>query len=72
MNNDKRPSKHSKKSEEKTLGMWIGTQLNNYKNNIGLMKDEQKRSILEKLIKKYPKWFDISIILDNKNIEINK
>jgi ribosomal RNA-processing protein 8 len=39
--NKKRPSQDSKNEIEKTLGYWIGTQLQNFKNKTGCMEDEQ-------------------------------
>jgi hypothetical protein len=46
--NNKRPSKSDKDKEIKTLGIWLGTQIQNYKNKSDIMKIE---SI-------YYKWID--------------
>ena len=54
--NKKRPSSKSKKEEEKKNGIWLVRQKKIYKNNEGVMKDEDKRQIWEEFIENYQKY----------------
>jgi len=59
--NNKRPTNTDKNKEIKILGSWIGTQIQNYKNKIQIMSDEE---IYNKWIEfindnKYKKYFNI-------------
>ena len=55
--NNKRPSKIDKNEEIKYLGVWLGTQIQNYKNNKYIMQDENIIKEYEAFIKKYKKYF---------------
>jgi superfamily II DNA or RNA helicase len=55
--NDKRPSSIDKNTDIKQLGVWIGHQQKNYKNNKHIMKDESIRNLWEHFIEKYKKYF---------------
>jgi superfamily II DNA or RNA helicase len=50
---EKRPNKESKNITEKKMGIWIGNQLRNYKQNKESMKDDDKRIKWEEFIEKY-------------------
>ena len=55
----KRPPDSSKDNETKTLGYWIGHQIQNYKNSTGIMKTPKIREAWEEFIKhdSYKKYF---------------
>jgi superfamily II DNA or RNA helicase len=55
--NNKRPSHGSKNNDEKILGKFISHQLQNYKNNKFIMKNEEIRIKWEEFINKYKKYF---------------
>ena len=52
----KRPSTIDKIPEIKTLGRWVHHQLNNYKNDINIMKDPKIRKVWEETLQKYNKY----------------
>ena len=61
--NKKKPSQDSKNEIEKTLGYWIGTQQQNYKNKTGCMEDEQTFVIWQQfsnqnLVSFDTRWYD--------------
>ena len=64
--NNRRPIKESKNEDEKNIGVWLGQQLNDYKNKIRGMKNEERYDLWtnfledykEFLISKYEKWMD--------------
>jgi hypothetical protein len=56
---NKRPSSTSKNQDERYLGLWIGTQLNNYNKKNRIMKDKKIRECWKKFIgdEKYKEYF---------------
>jgi ribosomal RNA-processing protein 8 len=56
-NNKKRPSGNSKDNTEKTIGLWIGTQQQNYKTKINSMKDETKYELWTTFLEEYKGYF---------------
>jgi len=65
---NKRPNKNSKNENEKKMGSWVGSQLQNYKKNKNIMKEEKIRKSWEDFMNddKYKKYF-----LSNKEIWYN-
>jgi hypothetical protein len=63
------PSKHSKDTNIKSLGLWISNQKNNYKKIEQIMKNENIRKEWKSLIEKYPHLFlsNEEIWFENKN-----
>jgi hypothetical protein len=57
--NNKRPIKRSKNNEEKRLGMWLGSQIQNYKPNRCIMKNPDIRKLWEDFVndEKYRQYF---------------
>jgi len=53
----KTPSQHDKDKNIKKIGVWIGTQNQNYKNNENIMKDENIRNIWYDFLDKYKEYF---------------
>jgi hypothetical protein len=51
-----RPSCHNKDNKIKTLGEWIGTQIQNYKNNKQIIKDENIKNKWKEFIEKYKEY----------------
>ena len=54
--NHKRPSKHDKNQEIKTLGNWTTQQITNYKYGINIMKDPEIRKVWEETLQKYDEY----------------
>jgi len=52
----KRPSSRSKNKEEEKIGLWLGRQKQNYKNNKQAMKDEERRQIWEYFLEEYKEY----------------
>lgn len=65
---NKRPNKNSKNENEKKMGSWVGSQLQNYKKNKNIIKEEKIRKSWENFMNddKYKKYF-----LSNKEIWYN-
>jgi len=55
--NGKRPSSNSKNKEEKRLGIWISTQITNYKKNTQIMTNAEIREKWESFTSKYSEYF---------------
>ena len=56
-NNERKPSFYTKKNnEEKKLGLWVRTQISNYKKNQKSMKDEDKRKKWDELLENYKEY----------------
>jgi superfamily II DNA or RNA helicase len=57
--NHRRPIQNAKKQDEKVLGLWIGTQLNNYTKKRYIMKDNEIYNIWTEFIndERYKKYF---------------
>jgi superfamily II DNA or RNA helicase len=51
--NERRPNKHSKNNNEKSLGIWIRTQISNCKNVRGFVKNQEKCNLWEQFLKDY-------------------
>jgi hypothetical protein len=51
--NNKRPSQTDKNKEIKQLGVWLQTQITNYKNETYIMKDVEIKNSWEEFINKY-------------------
>ena len=58
---NKRPSEDSKNPDIKTLGVWIGTQIQNYKKNIRIMKNPDIRKEWEAVLEKYSEYLSDGI-----------
>jgi len=54
---EKRPSKHDKNNNIRSLGKWITDQLYNYKKDLQIMKNKEIRIIFKKLLDDYKKYF---------------
>ena len=54
---NKLPSKNDKDKNIKYLGCWLSHQKNKYKNNTGIMKNEEIRGLWEQFIEKYKELF---------------
>jgi len=67
--NNKKPSSKDKNNEIKTLGMWIGNQIQNYKDKKKIMNDKNIYNLWTEFIndKKYKEFFE-----DNSTSWINK
>jgi len=65
---NKRPNKNSKNKNEKKMGSWVGSQLQNYKKNKNIMKEEKIRKSWKDFMNdnKYKEYF-----LSNKEIWYN-
>jgi superfamily II DNA or RNA helicase len=59
--NDKRPGISDKNKKIKQLALWLSSQLNYYKKNVGKFKNQKIRKIFEKFLNDYSKYF-----LDNE------
>jgi superfamily II DNA or RNA helicase len=55
--NNKRPALHDKNREIKKYGVWLASITENYKNNEGIMKNENVKILWEKFINEYKKYF---------------
>ena len=72
--NNKKPSKHSTNTDEKSLSMWISHQIKNYKNfEQGMINTERRKKIqdlcLDVKYKKYFSNFQLVEISDEKKLE---
>jgi superfamily II DNA or RNA helicase len=67
--NNKLPSTKSKDKEERFLGIWLGTQKQNYKNNRDIMKYENIRNLWEHFIEQYKQYFIANEELWKYNLE---
>ena len=54
--NKNRPNSKSKNKEEKKIGLWLGTQKLNYKNNEKSMQDENRKKIWEEFLEDYKEY----------------
>ena len=72
--NNERPSDCSKDKEIKIMGVWIGTQKQNYKKKNGNMKNESIKKLWEEFIynEKYKEFIQLPSMLENFNINLNK
>ena len=71
--NKERPSKHSKDLTEKKLGVWVTTQLRNYKNKTEGMKDETRYNLWTKFQNEYKEYLlSGDEIWNNNFIELKK
>ena len=72
--NNKRPTSININLEIKELGIWIGTQLQNYKNKKQIMSNEEIYNKWTEFINdtKYKIYFDYSIIWNNNLNEVKK
>jgi hypothetical protein len=71
--NEKRPSATSKNTIEKTLGSWLATQLNNYKNKTYGMKDKDRYNLWTQFLEKYKQYFiSDDEVWNNNFIELKK
>lgn len=68
-NNKKRPNVSDNNKENKMLSCWIANQINNFKLNIGLMKNNNIRMIWENFTKKYKQYFISYIELWKQKLE---
>ena len=62
-----KPSEHSKNNDVKTLGAWIGTQQQQYKNKLQIMKETDIYDMYTNFLTQYNDHF-----IDNKTIWLNK
>jgi superfamily II DNA or RNA helicase len=64
--NKKRPSQYDKNNEIKLLGLWVCHQIQNYKKQKGIMKDDEIYNKWTEFMNKYKEYF-----MDNKKIWFN-
>ena len=68
--NNKLPFQKDKNNEIKILGSWIGTQQQNYKNNMEIMKQKNIRKLWNEFIEKYKEYFLSNIEMFNNNLKL--
>jgi superfamily II DNA or RNA helicase len=71
--NNRRPIKESKNEDEKNIGVWLGQQLNDYKNKIKGMKNEERYDLWTEFLEDYKECFiSKDVVWDHKFDELKK